>query len=91
MRRSALLGLVLLVSACAPRLTSGPSPSPGSAQGVGVAVRATRGPCTVAVLGGRGVRVCLPGRRSQPADTAATDTVRTHAPGSAAAAAGSGR
>lgn len=88
MRRSAVLALVLLCSACAPRL---PSPAPGTARGVGVAVRATRGPCTVAVVGGRGLRVCLPGRIPQPADTAAADTVRTHAPGSAAAAAGSGR
>ncbi|MET0396015.1 MAG: hypothetical protein ABW277_04255 [Longimicrobiaceae bacterium] len=88
MRRSTLPALVLVCSACSSRLPPAVSPSPEPVRGVGIAVRATRGPCTVAVVGGRGLRVCLPGRIPQPADTAAADTVRTHAPGSAAAAGG---
>lgn len=86
MRRSALLGLFLLCSACAPRLLH--DPSAGPARGVGVAVRATRGPCTTVVVGAVVRRVCLPGRVPQPADTAAADTVRMHEPGSRAAAGG---
>jgi hypothetical protein len=33
-------------------------------------------------------RICLPGRKSQPADTVARDTVRTYAQGSGVALGG---
>jgi len=90
MRRSALLGLVLLCSACAPASVI-PSAKPGApARKVGVLVPATGGRCTTVVVGAVVRRVCLPGRMPQPADTAAANTVRTHEPLSRAAA-GEGR
>ena len=89
MRRSALAGLVLLCSACAPAGVPDPAPQPETPpRQAGVLVPASRGRCTSVVFGTVVRRVCLPGRRTQPADTTARDTTRTDAPATRSAAAG---
>lgn len=89
MRRSALAALFVLCTACAPNGEPDPAPQPEARpRQVGVLVPASRGRCTSVVVGTLVRRVCLPGRKPQPADTTATDTVRTDAPGSRVAAGG---
>lgn len=90
MRRTALTGLVLLCSACAPNGggDSAPRPEPLPRQtGVGVLAQTARGRCTSIVYGPVVRRVCLPAR-PQPADTAALDTTRTGGEASRAGSAG---
>lgn len=85
MRRSALAGLFLLCTACAPNGASAPAPrpeTPPAPRQAGVLVPASRGRCTAVVFGTVVQRICLPGRRPQPADTVARDTVRTEEQGS---------
>lgn len=83
MRRSALAGLFLLCTACAPNGASAPAPQPEARpRQAGVLVPASRGRCTAVVFGTVVQRICLPGRRPQPADTVARDTVRTEEQGS---------
>ncbi|HEU0078244.1 MAG TPA: hypothetical protein VFQ76_11375 [Longimicrobiaceae bacterium] len=68
MRRSALLGLFLLCSACTPNGVPEPAPQPEARpRRVGVLVPASRGRCTSVVVGVVVRRVCLPGRRPQAA------------------------
>lgn len=89
MRGSVLAGLFLLCTACAPSGVPEPAPQPEARpRQVGVLVPASRGRCTHVVVGTLVRRICLPGRKPQPADTTAADTVRTDAPGSRVAAGG---
>lgn len=89
MRRCALAGLFLLCTACAPNGVPETAPQPEARpRQAGVLVPASRGRCTHVAVGTLVRRVCLPGRKPQPADTTATDTVRTEARGSQVAVGG---
>ncbi len=89
MRRSALAALLLLCTACAPGGAPDPAPQPEARpRQAGVLVPASRGRCTAVVFGTAVRRLCLPGRRPQPADTVARDTVRTDERGSRASLGG---